>query len=186
MSLLDQLPLATSRIGNTYFRLPIAGERHGIRRERVYCYELYHQLRTLLTAEVLTLTGEPDKRGRSDFPGINPDFILHAPGTHESNSVVMEVECRVGYRHIVKDLNNLLVMRRRGYQTLVLLLFAVEQVPWPMIWRAAEEVAISTSDFLVYLHRRAGEPAAVVPPPSSVIAAEPLNPPLVVSSSNAI
>ena len=36
---------ATSGIEGNYFQLPIDGSEDPIYRERVYCYELYHQLK---------------------------------------------------------------------------------------------------------------------------------------------
>ena len=39
---------ATARVPLHYFQLPVAEREDPIYRERVYCYELYHQLRTLL------------------------------------------------------------------------------------------------------------------------------------------
>ena len=39
---------ATARVPEVYCQLPVAGEKSPIYRERVYCYELYHQLRILL------------------------------------------------------------------------------------------------------------------------------------------
>ena len=66
-------------------------------RERAYCYELYHQLRSLLPKEFpYTLHGELDKRGHhimKEKLGKDriPDFILHRPNS-EDNLVVIEVK----------------------------------------------------------------------------------------------
>ena len=157
--ILQALETASRSISADYFLLPIAGRDRPIRRERVYCYELYHQLRLELRGSQLTLTGEPDKRGHPDFPGINPDFILHTPGHHADNTAAVEVECRLGKAHLVKDLRNLKVMRARGYRTAVLLLFSVNQVPWLRLIRAADEAEIALEDVVVMLHRAAGASA---------------------------
>lgn len=162
--LLRALSRATSRIGENYFLLPIAGRDLPVARERVYCYELFHQLRLALGDTRLTLTAEPDKRGHPDFPPCNPDFILHAPGRHDQNTAVIEVECRPDLRHITKDLRTLQVMRERGYRTLVLLLFAIERVPWRSIERASHHSGLDLEDFEVVLHRRPGEAATVETP----------------------
>jgi hypothetical protein len=159
MAILEALERASRAIGDSYFLLPIAGRDRPIKRERVYCYELFHQLRVALDHSQLTLTGEPDKRGHPDFPGINPDFILHTPGHHRDNSAVVEVECRLGLRHLIKDLRNLKTMRDRGYQTLVLLLFANSRVPWPTLQQASAEAGIGLGEIRVLLHRNAGEAA---------------------------
>lgn len=159
MLMLDALKQATAAIGSSYFLLPITGRDRPIKRERVYCYELFHQLRIALGDSKLTLTGEPDKRGRPDFPPINPDFILHTPGTHKDNSAVVEVECRVGLKHLVKDLRNLKTMRDRGYGTLVLLLFATQRVPWSKLEQASAQADIGIGEITVLLHRSAGQAA---------------------------
>lgn len=159
MDIIDALEIATRAISANYFLLPIAGRDRPIKRERVYCYELFHQLRLALQQSQLTLTGEPDKRGHRDFPPINPDFILHVPGLHAWNSAVLEVECRVSQKHLVKDLKNLSMMRARGYRTLVLLLFATPCVPWLKLALASEEAGIDLAEVTVLLHRAAGEAA---------------------------
>src|SRR5690606_2241703 len=159
MTMLAALEQATQAIGAPYFLLPIAGRDHPIKRERVYCYELFHQLRLALRDSQLTLTGEPDKRGHPDFPPINPDFILHTPGDHERNTAAVEVECRVDLEHLIKDLRNLKTMRDRGYNTIVLLIFANASVPWPKLALAANEAGISIGEIDVFLHRAAGQAA---------------------------
>jgi hypothetical protein len=45
-----------------YFQLPISGKETPIFRERVYCYELYHQMRDVIDRAFLyKLDGEVDK-----------------------------------------------------------------------------------------------------------------------------
>lgn len=166
MTLLQTLTTASCQIGNEHFLLPIAHRDRPIKRERVYCYELYHQLRIALHHSPLTLTGEPDKRGHPDFPNINPDFIFHTPGHHTNNTAVVEVECRLSKTHLAKDLKNLKIMRSKGYQTLVLLLFAVTKVPWPRLELAAAEAEIDLGEIVVLLHRAAGESATRSLPPA--------------------
>lgn len=170
MVILEALEQATQAIGESYFLLPIAGNDRPIKRERVYCYELFHQLRIALQDSQLTLTGEPDKRGRPDFPPINPDFILHIPGNHEQNTAAVEVECRVDLRHLVKDLRNLKIMRGLGYSTLVLLLFSNRSVPWPKLTQAASEADIDIGEIVVLLHRAVGQAATREVPPVATTA----------------
>jgi hypothetical protein len=64
-----------------YFQLPIAGEPDPIFRERVYCYELFHQLRNTLGDDYpYKLDGEVDKIGHPIIKGKKkPDSILHVP-----------------------------------------------------------------------------------------------------------
>ena len=78
-----------------YFQLPTAGAEEAIYRERVYCYELYHQLRVLLQGEEdlarYALSGEIDKRGHQIIRPCIPDLVFHAPGRMD-NMVVLEVK----------------------------------------------------------------------------------------------
>lgn len=170
MTILAALEQATQAIEAPYFLLPIAGRDRPIKRERVYCYELFYQLRLALRDSQLTLTGEPDKRGHPDFPPINPDFILHTPGGHVENTAAVEVECRVGLEHLIKDLRNLKTMRDRGYGTLVLLLFANKNVPWPKLAQAAREADIGLSEIAILLHRAVGLAATREHPPAPTAA----------------
>lgn len=75
-------------------------------RERVYCYELYHQLRLQLGDQFeYVLHGELDKVGHEEIckifvtdkrecPRPCPDFLLHIPGEQSgsSNIAIMEVK----------------------------------------------------------------------------------------------
>lgn len=169
MSIVQALIAASGRISAEYFLLPVAGLSHPIKRERVYCYELYHQLRLALCHSQLTLTGEPDKRGHPAFEHdkkLNPDFILHTPGVHGHNTAVVEVECRLQLKHLTKDLKNLKLMRTKGYSELVLLLFGAKQVPWERLKRAAAKAEIDLRDVVVLLHQMASEPATRQYPPA--------------------
>lgn len=164
MTIINDLIAATANIGGNYFLLPVAGMEHPIKRERVYCYELYHQLRIALADRELVLTGEPDKKRHPAFDGErhpNPDLILHMPGSHAQNASVVEVECAPTLRHLNKDFGNLKQMQTKGYSELVLLLFAIEAVPWPLLIQAAELNEIPISSITVLLHRQAGQEATV-------------------------
>jgi hypothetical protein len=81
---LETLINATSKIEEHYFQLPIAGQKNPRFLERVYCYELYHQLRfTLCNQFPYKLNGEVDKNGNPTIlQGLGPvklDFIVHVP-----------------------------------------------------------------------------------------------------------
>jgi len=77
-----------------YFQLPVAEKENPVYRERVYCYELYHQLRnTLDVGFPYKLDGEVDKHGHPKIPGNKkPDLIIHVPGGMKDNLVVIEVK----------------------------------------------------------------------------------------------
>jgi len=77
-----------------YFQLPVTDKEDPIFRERVYCYELYHQMRNALDGTLPhKLDGEVDKRGHPIIPGNKkPDFIVHIPADMRWNLVVIEVK----------------------------------------------------------------------------------------------
>lgn len=97
---------ASSRVEKTYFQpqfapLDPSTVPSRIWRERVYCYELYHQLRLslshvdkgLLASHVIF--GEMDKRRYPDLTfAPKPDFIYHRPGRNGrwNNVAVVEVK----------------------------------------------------------------------------------------------
>lgn len=100
----DLLVQAALRVEQDYFdlaRIPsssaVPSQAH---LERVYTYELYHQMRTLMPVQSTVVTdldarwrlhGEVDKSG-SYIPGrLVPDFIWHVPGK-ERNGHVIEVK----------------------------------------------------------------------------------------------
>jgi len=162
VDVIQALKTATSRVAERYFWLSVAGQGAPVKRERVYCYELYHQLRCLLPAGgALTLSAEPDKRGHPDFQGRqpNPDLIFHEPGTHRSNQAVIEVECRPDRRHLRKDFETFRLLKDKGYREFVLLLFGVLGVPWQRLAQVAEEVGLPLEEVAVLLHQAPGQEA---------------------------
>lgn len=88
---------AANRVEASYFKVPVNYGIGLIVRERVFCYELYHQIRSIMNTEKSIFPGaefhaEIDKGGNSFFDKQNPDFVLHVPGTNEYNTLVMEVK----------------------------------------------------------------------------------------------
>lgn len=92
--------LATSRISSSFFevvRQRNETEVESVYRERVYCYELYHQLRQLLPDHFpYVIHGELDKRGQHFVNSLlngdyAPDLLVHRPGRMQ-NLVIMEVK----------------------------------------------------------------------------------------------
>ena len=163
--IIKALKTATARISQKYFLLMIADMEHPIKRERAYCYELYHQLRLVLNDSEMVLTGEPDKKGHPSYSGSekkpNPDLIFHKPGSNRHNSSVVEVECTPTLAHLKKDLLTLSQMREKGYQELILLLFAVKNVPWQQLASAAMATGVNLSDINVLLHKTPDQEATV-------------------------
>lgn len=87
---------ALSRVDEEYFFVKTTYGK--IVRERVFCYELYHHMRKLQTKTPpprITINGEVDKSGHKDFDlkeQKNPDFVFHIQGTHDGNTVIVEVK----------------------------------------------------------------------------------------------
>jgi hypothetical protein len=111
--LTDILVSATKAVPKDCFLLSITGG-DPVSRERVYCYELYHQMRGLwpLPCE-FTLSAEVDKQGhrlmeQMGLGDTKPDMIVHVPGSMENNQAIIEVK-RVGasLKDIATDLSKL-------------------------------------------------------------------------------
>ena len=111
---------AMMQVKRNYIILKVAGgsSEH---RERVYCYELYHQMRCLQTQcnlqDEFTINGEIDKKGHPTIPhNFNPDFVMHEPGNDDKNGCVIEVKIRskhgsaLNTRGVYKDLNTITCM----------------------------------------------------------------------------
>lgn len=100
-----------------YFQLPISGQEIPVFRERVYCYELYHQIRNKL-GDVFPckLDGEVDKSGHQFMPGkMKPDFIVHVPNDMDQNLAVIEVKPVTAYEgELESDLEKLEWLIKRG------------------------------------------------------------------------
>lgn len=92
------LKIATCEISDNYILLPVSYNHDPIYRERVYSYELYHQLRNhmnLGTSHVLN--GEVDKRYHADFIHEDvrnriPDLLVHTPGDMAGNLIAVEIK----------------------------------------------------------------------------------------------
>jgi hypothetical protein len=102
---------AASGVGGDYFQLPVA-DADSVYRERVYCYELYHQLRCIWGAFGFSLGGEIDKQGNPHFRGgpyerAVPDLLVHVPGDMERNLTVVEVKSVKGLGGAVDDFRKL-------------------------------------------------------------------------------
>ncbi|MFE9958145.1 hypothetical protein [Micromonospora sp. NPDC005299] len=143
ISFVTLLSKAAALVDSRWFLLPVA--RSGISeavttyRERVYCYELYHQIRSLNEATTgpaaagapdYVLSGEIDKAGLNtviDGGRHKPDMVWHIPGRWTHNAVVLEVKAadHLGSEPLRKDLKTLgaFLEARRGYKRGALLVF---------------------------------------------------------------
>lgn len=128
--LTEILRQATAAIGNGYFLLPIHGA-DPVYRERVYCYELYHQMRLRWPAgSPYRLNGEVDKSAHPYFQQMDagkpkPDLLVHQPGSGEYNHAVIEVKSVAG-QDIQKDLETLSLFRNIGYERAIYLIYGAD------------------------------------------------------------
>jgi hypothetical protein len=121
---------ATARIEPQYFQVMIDGGSP-IYRERVYCYELYHQLRCVWPiGSEYCLNGELDKAAHPILRQVGaayakPDLLVHQPGCMAGNNTIIEVKSsRAQSAGIEKDLKTLALFRTEvGYQRAIYLLF---------------------------------------------------------------
>jgi hypothetical protein len=121
---------ATEAIAPEYFLLPVHGT-DGVYRERVYCYELYHQLRKLWPDNChYRLNGEVDKRAHPYFcyfPAFKPDLLIHRPGTGDNFAVIEVKGAGAATRDIGKDLGTLTTFQATaGYTKGIYLIFGAE------------------------------------------------------------
>lgn len=102
-------------IGEEYFNFPVAGMDYTIQRERVYCSELYYQIRSRIAKINYTVNSEPNKINHpyiEEYCGpIDPDLIIHRPGSmsSEDNLAVIEVKRSTGdlTGGIIKDIETI-------------------------------------------------------------------------------
>jgi hypothetical protein len=162
------LGAATAAIEEGYFRFTVHGSDLPIYRERVYCYELYHQMRCLWRKDcAFVLNGEVDKAAHPTLlelgaAGFKPDLLVHRPGDMEGNHTVMEVKASVSARKdCLKDLETLALFRSAvRYERAIYLVYGhditdrlIERIirtDLGMKLRAPTEL---------WLHREVGQPA---------------------------
>jgi hypothetical protein len=139
------LTQATKQIEPSYFRLDVANAP-SMYRERVYCYELYHQLRIAWPSGTpFVLHGEVDKR-RHPILGHwawIPDLVVHEPGNMDQNLLVIEVKSVDGARSdadVLRDLTKLhRLVTKGGYARGVFLLFGEDAAALRNVRRCASD-----------------------------------------------
>ena len=128
--LTDILQGAVSAIEPAYFQLKIDGGDPKYR-ERVYCYELYHQMRMRWpNTSPFYLNGEVDKAAHPILKTlgvgkVKPDLLVHQPGYMQGNHAIIEVKSqRANSRGIKKDLETLsLFVEQVKYKRAIYLLY---------------------------------------------------------------
>jgi hypothetical protein len=158
---------ATSRVEPHYFHLPVADQEDPSYRERVYCYELYHQLRLVLDHFPYRLNGEVDKGGhpllRDEIGPRKPDFIVHIPGGMHRNLAVIEVKpvtSSLGnFREALRSLRSFL--ERARYFGAIALVYGPEDRGWANVF---DDVLgdLAPRPVLLMQHEEAEEPAKIV------------------------
>lgn len=161
---INVLTAATARIPGHYFQLPVAGREDPIYRERVYCYELYHQLRMLLEGDErfapYALCGEIDKQGHFIIRACAPDFVFHIPGDMNSNLAVVEVKpVNADLDGIKKDLQTLsyFVDEHVGYRVGVQLAYGGDEAGLAKFTREFRQMGLATLQ--LFWHQYPGERA---------------------------
>jgi hypothetical protein len=174
--LAEWLAKVTQKIDRQYIELPIVAETATVQyRERVYCYELYHQLRLLMEEESedspYILMGEIDKRTHSQMrdhgslEAAIPDFLVHEPG--QMNSLVaMEVRSLENAlpQGIEKDLIKLTALHdKANYHYAIYLIYGGNASKFERFLRAAapvnEQDGIDLDSINLYWHRERGQQA---------------------------
>jgi len=145
----DSLRRSIMDIESGYFQVERMDEVNPTWRERVYCYELYHQLRHHLpNGFPFTLHGELDKKGHGIIKDTikkyrksegntepNPDFLVHNPGNLGNDLAVIEVKRSEGFAEDAcrRDLEKLeTFINSLGYLHGIFLVFGPRD-PEPMI-----------------------------------------------------
>jgi hypothetical protein len=165
---------ATARISRDYFMLPVTDAEGGEPliqyRERVYAYELYHQLRSIWPDWPYSLAGEVDKRGHplirgGDLDNAKPDLLVHVPGKMEHNLLVLEIKAVRSRENpvlpaaLTTDLRKLIAFRRAGYAGAVFLAFGDSVDRVRQLARRCQEVRESLFDIELWHHEQPGSPA---------------------------
>lgn len=104
-------------VGTKYFNFKVAGSDEAIQRERAYCAELYHQVRSRHQniGGNYEINSEPNKKNHPIIENqcgpVDPDFIIHNGGHMgpEDNLAVIEVKTSNGdlTEGIKKDLKTI-------------------------------------------------------------------------------
>jgi hypothetical protein len=166
----ELLIAATAEIADDYFQLPVAGA-DAVYRERVYCYELYHQLRCLWKDFPFRIGGEVDKRGHPHFEGgpyalAKPDLLVHVPKNMGRNLVVVEVKpCSFSKDQAKEDLKKLAwFCRKADYYGGVFLVYGAlgdsHETLARRVAEAASDEEINMDQIHVFHHAASRRPAA--------------------------
>lgn len=133
LNILNVVKSGLNNVGEEYYKVVTTYSDEGISRERVFAYELYHQIRMINNNSGLVLHAEIDKRGHHDFKKKeqkNPDFIFHVPGEYNLKSVVVElkVDLNAGMKKDFETLDMFIRNFHYEYGIFIILNFSVDEV----------------------------------------------------------
>lgn len=140
-------------------------------RERVYCYELYHQMRLRWPAEgPFRLNGEIDKSAHPILSQLGasyakPDLLVHGPGDMGLNHAIIEVKSLMARpAGIHKDLKTFSLFRADvGYERAIYLVYGGDELDY--LYAAIKRLADAMGPLPtieVWAHQFVGAPAAHV------------------------
>jgi len=154
----EWLLAASAEVSPDYFQLPVAGAERPEYRERVYCYELYHQWRRHWPNDFrFSLGGEINKQGHPLIRGDEqPDFLVHVPG-HMCNLLIVEVKpVNAAPARMADDLMKLTRFRRElydqdglpaSYEAAYFWLYGLSLPEWPALRKRVLAVIGESVDF---------------------------------------
>ena len=158
---------ATANIEAEYFFINIDGG-DSVYRERVYCYELYHQMRTHWPKNTLyILNGELDKTAHPLLSKLGvkyqkPDLLVHKSGSMKYNHAIIEVKpSNTPKKGIVKDLSTLsLFVNQVGYERAIYLIYGFRAFPHTV--KRIQQIASEAKDMApieIWIHSEIQQPA---------------------------
>jgi hypothetical protein len=166
------LSKATANVGGMYFHLHIDGGDAPIFRERVYCYELYHQMRLLWPKTTkYFLNGEVDKAAHPilreiDADNAKPDLLVHTPGFMTGNYAIIEVKHICAQkRGIIKDIGTITkFIDRVSYQRGIYLIYGdlPRNEVASKVSEAASEAHIDIRNIELWHHKEVGKKAVQI------------------------
>ncbi|MBN1786859.1 MAG: hypothetical protein JW806_00520 [Sedimentisphaerales bacterium] len=160
---------ATAGISAEYFYLRIDGG-DSIYRERVYCYELYHQMRLCWPENSkFYLNGEIDKAAHPILKELGadyakPDLLVHQPGYMKGNHAIIEVKSsQAEKKGILKDLETLSIFKNKvGYQRAIYLFYGNDLDGIPARVKEISTQVDKLASIELWLHREPNKPAIKV------------------------
>jgi len=160
-----------------YFKLSVSYQDYEYR-ERVYCYELYHQIRKIIEDDFpYALCGEVDKRGHEKIEecgAIIPDFLIHNPGFMGpcDNLIIIEVKSIEGIevgdanRGLIKDINKIkcMINLKNGYHKGIILVYGSGNTVRKQNIRTAffENTQDIADDIIIIYHENPLEQANII------------------------